>query len=149
MEDPSAANQWFELVLGPDGVTPGIIDRLERDNDDRLSSLTTKLVASGPSFEKAQERVHFTVCRREFDRRNRATVDVRQMSQTITARPSSKTISFTEQRLTAVHRAILQVERRVRTERVLCVLHILIRKQSGDPQLALVEALRRTTTSPE
>ena len=164
MEDPSMVNPiGLELRIEAEfnGVTlRGIIDRLERDNDDRLVITDYKTGrAPGPSFEKkALAGVHFyaLLCQREFAE---DATELRLMyvksSQTLTTRPSSKTISFTEQRLTAVHRAISQAcesgEFATRKSALckFCTFSSWCPEFGGDPQLALVEAPRRNPTSPE
>ncbi len=158
MEDPQQVNPVglelrIEATFG-DVTLRGIIDRLERDGDGRLVITDYKTGrAPGPSFEKkALAGVHFyaLLCQQEFEE---DASELRLMyvksSQTISARPSSKTISFTEQRLTAVHQAISQAceSGKFPTRKSAlcnyCTFQQWCPEFGGDPQVALVEAPRR------
>lgn len=155
--DPVGLELRVEATFG--NVTlRGIIDRLERDSDGRLIITDYKTGrAPGPSFEKkALSGLHFyaLLCQREYEE---DAAELRLMyvksSQTITARPSSKTISFMEQRLAAVHQAISQscesgqFATRKSALCKYCTFQQWCPEFGGDPQIALVEAPRRPTDS--
>ena len=162
MEDPKQVNPvGLELRIEAtfrDVTLRGIIDRLERDGEGRLVITDYKTGrAPGPSFEKkALAGVHFyaLLCQREFEE---DAAELRLMyvksSQTITSRPSSKTISFTEQRLTAVHQAISQAcesgQFATRKSALCnyCTFQQWCPEFGGDPNVALVEAPRRAQHS--
>ena len=162
MEDPISVNPVglevrIEATFG-DVTLRGIIDRLERNTDGKLVITDYKTGrAPGPSFEKkALAGVHFyaLLCQREF---SEDAAELRLMyvksSQTISARPTNKTISFVEQRLTAVHKAISQAcesgQFATRKSALcnFCSFRTWCPEFGGDPQVALVEAPRRPSES--